>query len=122
MIWRNRAYLEVRGKVSEAGLTAWAKDAARQLARLQLGFFSMVSDVLECTLANEAGQQWQIIQDLQRKVHILGTSRVVRITRDANPVTANQWQPGSRTVGCIALDAATVVEPDALLDAVVVPA
>ena len=112
-IVKNRAYLELRGKLSETDLQTWADDAVVQFRRLLTGF-SVVSDIPDCEPANEAGRQ--IIQTLQRTAKEKGMGEVVRITKGANPITANQWQRSSRAVGYTAGEAATVAEADALLD------
>ena len=112
-IVKNRAYLELRGKLSETDLQTWADDAVVQFRRLKTGF-SVVSDILDCEPASEAGRQ--IIQTLQRAAKEMGMGAVVRITKGANPVTANQWQRSSRAVGYTAQEAASIAEADALLD------
>jgi hypothetical protein len=110
---KNRAYLMLKGKVDVPELQAWSANLIAELKKLKTGF-GVVSDILECQPATEEGRQ--IVQDTQRKAKEMGMGHVVRITKGANAITANQWQRSSRAVGYTAAEAASVDEADKLLD------
>jgi hypothetical protein len=110
---KNRAYLTLKGKVEVGELKEWSANLLLDLKKLKTGF-SVVSDILECQPTTEEGRL--IIQDTQRKAKDMGMGNVVRITKGANPITANQWQRSSRSVGYSAGEASTVADADKLLD------
>ena len=116
---KNRLYLVLKGKADLAELQAWSDDLLTEARKLKPGF-SVVSDILNVEPTTEEGRL--IIQDTQKKAKALGMGNVVRLTKGANPITANQWQRSSRAVGYVALEAATIEEADRLLDQLDKPA
>ena len=112
-VLKNRLYLTLKGKVDVTELRAWSADLLAEARKLKPGF-TTVSDILECEPTTEEGRR--IVQETQAQAKALGMGHVVRITRGANPVTANQWQRSSRAVGYTASEASSVEEADKLLD------
>ncbi len=112
-IARNRAYLTLKGRVGVEELRAWADNLVGELGKLKPGF-SVISDIQDCEPTTEEGRL--VIQEVQRKAKEMGMGHVVRITRAANAITANQWQRSSRVVGYMAANAASVEAADKMLD------
>jgi hypothetical protein len=110
---QNRLYILLKGKADVLELKAWSANLLAEAKKLKPGF-TVVSDILECEPTTEEGRQ--IVQQTQQQAKALGMGRVVRITKGANPITANQWQRSSRAVGYTALEAGSVGEADQLLD------
>ena len=102
---KNCAYLTLKGRLEVTELKQWSASMLAELKKLKPGF-GVVSDILECQPTDEEGRL--IIQETQRKAKEMGMGNVVRITKGANPVTANQWQRSSRSIGYTAADAASV--------------
>ena len=87
----------------------------RNRAHLNAEILEGHRSALLCHLGNASYRLGEEIPfDQQAKA--LGMGRVVRITKGANPITANQWQRSSRAVGYTALEAGSVGEADQLLD------
>jgi hypothetical protein len=113
LLAKNRLHITLKGKAEVAELQAWSANLLAEAKKLKPGF-TVVSDILECEPTTEEGRL--IVQTTQQQAKALGMGQVIRITKGANPITANQWQRSSRSVGYTALEAASVPEADKLLD------
>ncbi len=110
---KNRMHLMLKGKIDLNEMNAWSADLLSQLKRLKPGF-SVISEIAECQPTTEDGRQ--VLINTQKSAKEMGMGHVIRIIKDSNFVTANQWQRSSRAVGYAAMEAESVDAAIKLLD------